>query len=128
MNGALGIGMNINENGSIPVCLSSYNKELCNKKIIEIGAGYYHSMILSEDNKLYTFGYNGCYNSCIADINDNNYRPTKKFYVPHFVNIKKYFLNNNKLKKQYGKNINLYPPQLVQIFGGFYSSVLMLKH
>ena len=101
-------------------------------KCIEISAGYYHSMAVTEDMRLYTFGYNGGYNSCIADINDPNLlnsqqRPPKKYFKPHLVDLKQYFNNNQKLKREYNKDLDNEPPTILKIFGGFYSSILMLK-
>eukprot|EP01084_Bolivina_argentea_P109267 195286_1 len=135
MNGALGIGQT-NENQAVPAAVSHYNEEFKEIKCNDIAAGYYHSIALTDDNKLYTFGYNGTYNSCVANVNDYNNenenenvinRAPKKFFKPHFVDLKKYFNNNDYLKQQYGKDLEDKPPVVLRIFGGFYSSILMLK-
>ena len=138
MNGALGVGQNNRkDNGTIPIKISKYNKEFNEIIAIDIAAGYYHSMVLTQNKQLYTFGYNGGYNSCIADINplnnnnnNNNIminRAPKKFFKPHLVDLKQYFKNNHKLNQQYGRDIDNEPPEVLKIFGGFYSSILMLK-
>ena len=134
MNGAIGCGdklNNKNDIGSTPISISKFNKPLNDKKFINIGAGYYHSIALTDKNEIYTWGYNGCYNSCIYNINNNdnnqnnnnnknNKQKRKKIYNPHYVDINSVFNNNDNYKKYSNKKI-------LKIFGGFYSSILMVQ-
>ena len=45
-------------NSSLPICISDKENELKGKRIVDISAGYRHTVAIDEEGKAYTWGYN----------------------------------------------------------------------
>ena len=54
--GQLGDGMITNS--ALPICISDKENELKGKRMVDISAGYGHTVALDEERKVYTWGYN----------------------------------------------------------------------
>ena len=53
------LGDGTTTNSVLPICISDKENELKGKRIVDISAGYEHTVAIDEEGKVYTWGYNG---------------------------------------------------------------------
>lgn len=95
-NANLGIG-NTNGNSNIPVCVGGNNSEITNHKIVDIAAGYGHTLAIDENGDLWSWGY-GSDGQCGITYDQNG----KDSYIREPKCITQLNVSGNKL---YGKTI-----------------------
>ena len=81
------------DNSTEPICISNKENELKGKRIVDISAGYGHTVAIDEEGKVYTGGDNYC-----GQLGDGT---TDDSYVPICISDKE-----NKLKGKKTVNIS----------------------
>ena len=52
------LGDGTTNDSKVPMCISDKENELKGKRIVDISAGYGHTVAIDEEEKVYTWGYN----------------------------------------------------------------------
>ena len=87
------LGYVTEDNSTEPICISNKENELKGKRIVDISAGYGHTVAIDEEGKVYTWGDNYC-----GQLGDGT---TDDSYVPICISDKE-----NKLKGKKTVNIS----------------------